>query len=183
MVTGSLNPVFDDKGHFSIAIFGATAPSASDTLLFIPPAGRRLRITYAHGNLLTGTAGAGTTRYKFFTYTYFPNQSGAGFGDGNMLFLLDAVLNFSAVTNSVTGGPSTIGTGFLENIAGQSAPVMMGNMPLESGTQTVWESAFIENTEDMAVALHTSCIQSGMAEQNGFLSGDTYNMMLIGYMV
>lgn len=135
--------------HWSYATFQAAPPATADTVLYSGAAnpGTILRISHAHGNIESGSDAA--TERVFFVYVYHPNSYGAHFGDGQMLFLLDAVLGAAQATNSVTGGPAFLGTGFLS--AGNTKK---GLSTLLNGTHLQWGSPFVEVTEDMAVALH-----------------------------
>lgn len=151
IVGGSVNP--------------APAPAAGQPAIQIVPAGNVLYITNAHLNI--ETASDSSTERVFFLYTFHPNTTGAHFGDGNILAIIDAVLAASQPTNSATGGPAITGTGFLGSNA-----TPLHKMTYCNGTQLPWYAPHIEVTEDMAVAFH----QAGATD-------DTYDLELDGYLV
>jgi hypothetical protein len=149
--------------HYSFNFFKQPITASRENFIMSPPKGQVLRITHAHGNI--ETASDGTTERVFFAYLYHPNTYGAHFGDGQMLFLLDAILPAHSQTNSCTGGPSVLGTGFLS-----SPNTKKGNMAHLNGTHLPWAGTYVEVTEDMALAYH----EVGAPD-------DTFDLQVDGY--
>jgi len=111
------------------------SPNARDVLILQPQPGLKFVI---HGAHLAITVGADkTTPRSYLLWVYYPNIGGDHFGDGDVLAqIYDQVLALGI--NSVTGGPSSHGSGVL-------------SVPAPVHTQWAGE---ITVTKNRAIGLH-----------------------------